>query len=38
MYLTVSERIKNLEYYLWVKKLPKVDELCRFGIAENRLV
>ena len=38
MYLEVSERISNLEHFLWVKKMFKVEELCCFGIAENRLV
>ena len=33
--LCVSKRIKNLEYYFLVKKLVKVEDLCRFGILEN---
>ena len=33
--LEVSEGISNSEHFLWVKKLRKVEVLCRFGIAEK---
>ena len=29
MYLKVSERISNLEHFLWEKKCPKVGESVR---------
>ena len=33
--LDVPKRIKNFEHFLWVKKMPKVEELCHFGIREK---
>ena len=33
--LDVPKRIKNFEHFLWVNNMPKVEELCRFGIREK---